>query len=133
MRPALKSFLSPPRITVRRMMIYVALSALALQATNTLPPFIKAVTVHWDVCNFRAAWCRGQAASCRQLSTDFPGDTPIPEFCLALPEEYRRTGNTVMQEALYYEAAAKNYESARWRPWVGIPAEPPPWNKSKAH
>ena len=80
MRQALKSFLGLPRITVRRMMIYVALGALALQAMIALPPYIKMVRVHWGVCNRRAAGYSREAADCRRLGTLYPGETPIFEL-----------------------------------------------------
>jgi hypothetical protein len=126
MRQALKSFLGLPRITVRRMMIYVAVSALALQAMIVLPPYIKMVRAHWAVCNRRAAGYSREAAGRRRLGTLFPGETPIFELrCYWAEGEKPRTGAMMIQEALHYEALAKIYERARWRPWAGLPTEPP--------
>jgi hypothetical protein len=127
MRQALKRFLGLPRITVRRMMIYVALSALALQAMIALPPYIRMVRAHWAVCNRRSAGYSREAADCRRLGTLFPGETPVPWFTCSLAKgENPRTGAMMIQESLHYEALAKNYERARWRPWAGLPTEPPP-------
>ena len=127
MRHALTSFLALPRITVRRMMSYVAASALALHAMITLPPYINAVRVHWAVCHAHAARYSNQAADCRRLSTLYPGDTPIPDLSVCVQTlEVQRTGSMALKDALHCEALAKIYERAKWRPWAGLPTDPSP-------
>lgn len=128
MRRARKISLELPRITVQRMMIYVAVFGLALWAVIVVPPLIGMAREHWEVCNARAVFYREQAADCRVLATLHPGDAVIaPDVGYVTKKGHfiPDTGGTAAKQIPYFEALGKIYEVAKWRPWAGMPAEPP--------
>jgi hypothetical protein len=127
-------FLALPQITVRRMMVYVVVIALAIQAAITLPPAIDSAREHWAVCTMSAAEHRKAAADCRELAVRYPGDTiiwPDVGHVTRKGQFVPYTGGMAGKDAPYHEASARIYESARWRPWAGMPTQtelpsPPP-------
>src|SRR5262245_21550635 len=116
------SFLGLARITVRRMMIYVAVIGLALSL------YIHMVREHWRACSAFAAHYSKGATICRSIATRYPGNTIAPPvgYQTGVAVDKPFTGALAAQRMKYYEALVQIYESAKWRPWAVMPTVPPP-------
>jgi hypothetical protein len=129
------SFLGLPRITLRRMMIYVAVFAVAPKAIIELLPYMNSASNHWAVCHREAAQDSELASGYRNLAKRHPGDAivaPNVFYSGDDPEhETPLTGAEAARMAEYLDARRQVYEHAKWRPWAGVPN--PPWAKSNRH
>jgi hypothetical protein len=123
MRHARTSFWGLPQLTVRRMMIYVAVIAVAPQVVLEFRRLID----HWVTCKQLAAHYSKEATLFRRIAIRYPGNTVAPPVAYLTESPCTPvTGEFTARKVPYYEALANLYESAKWRPWAGMPTEPPP-------
>lgn len=118
---------SPP-LTLRRVMIYIAVIAVALQAVIALPPYIEIACEHWARCRELAAKYNQFAAHDRYLAEHYPGNTIFAHdvgFHTKQGQFIPDTGGMAAMRVPYYEAAVQIYERAKWRPWAGLPTDVP--------
>jgi hypothetical protein len=128
-------FLGLPRITLRRMMIYVAVLAVAPKAIIELLPYFEMASKHWAMCHREAARDSELASGYRDLANCHPGDAIAAPNVFYSGDDPKRelplTGAEAARMAEYHDARRVVYDRARWRPWAGMPD--PPWPKSKRH
>ncbi len=121
-----------PRVTLRRLMVYVALIAIVPQAIITvvivLAPRIGAAGRHWSLCRQQASQSYQLASAYRAFASRYGADEPIPGVTVRQTEKgpvIPATGGAAASMARHFAARARNYEHAMWRPWAGMPPEPP--------
>ncbi len=105
------SFLGLPRLTVRRMMVYVAVVALAIQVVRMAPACADAVHAHWTACERKGLYEQQMASTYRLMAARFPGD--------ARRQAWEAT-------AALCDARAQISERAKWRLCSEIPPGSPP-------
>ena len=66
-----------PRLTVRRMMIYVAVVAVAIQTARVAPAYVDAASAHWIDCQRQARYQRQLASYYRLLVARHAVDATI--------------------------------------------------------
>lgn len=128
MRFARMSWRGSPRLTLRRVMIYVAVIAVALDGAIALPPDIEMTSEHWARCRGVAAEYDELASRDGYLAEHYPGDTVIAHDVGRYHKKRQfipDTGEMAARRVPYHEAAARIYERAKWRPWAGLPTDVP--------
>jgi hypothetical protein len=122
-------------MTVRRLMVYVAVIALVPQVVITvviaLAPRVEAAGGHWALCRQQAFQSDRLAAAYRAFASRDPEDAVIPGVTVRLTEKgpvIPATGKAAAKMASYFAVRARIYDRAKWCPWAGMPAEPP-WPK----
>jgi hypothetical protein len=114
------------RLTTRRMMIVVAVLALALSAERQVTKRGRIVSIRRHMAFVHATseqWFRWAA----RVTAKSPPWTGTYELARpADPEaERRRRVAWQLEMAEYHGELSRQYQGARWRPWVGLPPHPP--------
>jgi hypothetical protein len=118
-----------PRISIRRMMVYVAIFAIVPNVIVGLVQMADNARQHWQTCNNLAAHFRRVSAAYLSQSRQYPPDTVIPGVQARLTPQgpiIQATGKIAAQMAPYCSAAARIYDRAKWRLWENVPGEPFP-------
>jgi len=134
MRLTRTSFLRLPRMSLRTMMIYVAVIAVAPKVIIELLPTIEMASKHWAICSREAAHDRELASGYRDLATRYPRGAVIAPDVFYVGEGERGipfNGEAAARMAQYHDARLRIYDHAKWRPWSDMPD--PFWPKSKVH
>ena len=127
MRATSTSFLDTPRLTVRRMMIYVAVAAVTVYLAREVPDWRDSANEHWKACQNQVVYERQQAANFRESAPLYPGDTVVTSDIVLVGtqgQEVPYTGRFAARMADYFDERARIFERAKWQPWAGIPAGP---------
>jgi hypothetical protein len=117
-----------PRMTVRRMMVYVGIFEVVPNVAIRFVPSIETARQHWATCRQQAVHSNQLASLYRYFATRYPPDAIIPGVTVRRMEKgpaIAANGRAAAKMAPYFAARARIYERAKWRPWVGFPPDPP--------
>jgi hypothetical protein len=116
-----------PRLTVRRLMFYVVLVAVALKLATVLPDRIEDCFFHWTAWSKAALEERTEAQwYARHAASVAPNQIVGPCYANVRDESgriVRYTGRVAATLARYHESVARICEAHRCRVWA---VQPPP-------
>lgn len=104
------------RITVRRLMIAVAVLGILLW--STIVPLVRRRSERFAG---RAYFCRMTARQLRQAYKDYPNEP----FGYRHGPEFAATPSLKLVWAKYFDGLAAKYERAAERPWLPVAPDPP--------